>query len=78
MARVRGSRTFPVPPAELSGLIERDVESFVAASGVDSVSRTGDRIALANRLGLASIELVVRIDTAADAVLAFDAVDGLF
>ncbi|UWG48549.1 START/RHO_alpha_C/PITP/Bet_v1/CoxG/CalC (SRPBCC)ligand-binding domain superfamily protein [Halanaeroarchaeum sp. HSR-CO] len=78
MARVRESRTFAVPPAELSGLIERDLESFVGASGVDSVSMTGDRIALASRLGLASIELVVRIDREADAVLAFDAVDGMF
>lgn len=78
MTRVRGSRTFEVRPAELEEAIECDVESFVAAGGFDSVSMAGDRIELANRLGLATIELTVRIDREASALLALEAVEGIF
>lgn len=78
MTRVRGSRTFAERPGDVRDAILHDLEAFVGAGGFDNVAMEGERIDLARRLGFATIELSVRLDSEADALLAFEAVEGIF
>lgn len=78
MARVTASRTFASPPNTVRDEIRHDPGSFVDAGGFDSVEVLDDRMRMQRSLGFATLELIVRIDEQADAVLAFDAVDGIF
>lgn len=78
MTLVTADREFAAPPATVRRAIEERPEAFLAAGGFDHVSMGADRIEFARELGLATLELVVDIDHDADAVLAFDAVEGIF
>ncbi|MFB6132833.1 MAG: hypothetical protein ABEJ44_05445 [Halanaeroarchaeum sp.] len=78
MARVSASRRIEAPPPIVESVIRDDVAGFVAAGGFDEVRSEGDVLAMSRNLGLASLELEVRVDHDADVVLAFEAVDGLF
>lgn len=78
MTRVRGSRTFEKRPGDVRDAIEDDIEAFVGAGGFDTAAMEGERIDLARRLGFATIELSVNLDREADALLAFEAVEGIF
>lgn len=78
MARVTDSRTFSAPPAAIRSVIDRDLESFVGAGGFDSVAVSGETIEVGRDLGLATLELTVRVDREADEFLAYEAVDGIF
>ncbi|MFB6071056.1 MAG: SRPBCC family protein [Halanaeroarchaeum sp.] len=78
MERVSLEREYEADPAAVRRTIRRDPEAFVGAAGFDEVVFAGDRVTFARSLGLASIELTVELDHDADAVLAFDAVEGIF
>lgn len=78
MAQVTGTRTFSAPPAAIRSVIERDLDSFVGAGGFESVDVSGETIEVVRDLGLATLELTVRVDREADVFLAYEAVDGIF
>ena len=78
MAHVTATRTFSVPPAVVRSVIDRDLESFVGAGGFDSVAVSGELIEVVRDLGLATLELTVRVDRDTDVFLAYDAVEGIF
>ena len=78
MAHVTTTRTFSAPPAAVRSVIDRDLESFVGAGGFDSVNVSGKTIDVVRDLGLATLELTVRVDRDADVFLAYEAVDGIF
>lgn len=78
MALVSSSRVLDAPQSTVETVIRNDVVGFVEAGGFDEVHGEGDEIAMSRSLGLATLELTVRLDHDADAVLAFEAVDGLF
>jgi len=76
MARVTRTLELDAPPEEVRPLVA-DAEPFTAAGGFDGVTVDGDRMALRNRLGLATVELEVRLRED-DAALSYEQVDGLF
>jgi hypothetical protein len=78
MARVTDARTFSAPPDAIRSVIDRDLESFVGAGGFDSVIVSGETIDVVRDLGLATLQLTVRIDRDTDVFLAYEAVDGIF
>lgn len=78
MARVSGSRILDAPPSRVRSAIRDDLEGFVGAGGFDEVTRRDEEFELSRSLGLATLELTVRLDRDTDTVLAFDAVDGIF
>lgn len=78
MARVNASRVLDAPRSTVETMIRNDIVGFVEAGGFDEVRSEGDVLAMSRSLGLATLELEVRVDHEADAVLAFEAVDGLF
>lgn len=78
MTRVTAERHFDADAGTVRRAIRSDPESFAAAAGFDEVTVTTDRIEFERSLGVASLELVVELDHDADAVLAFDAVSGIF
>lgn len=78
MAYVTAARTFSAPPGAIRSVINRDIESFVGAGGFDSVAVSGASIEVVRDLGLATLELTVRVDRDADVFLAYDAMDGIF
>ncbi|MFB6093958.1 MAG: SRPBCC family protein [Halanaeroarchaeum sp.] len=78
MTTVSATRTLSAPPTAVrSAIVERPRE-FVAAAGFDEVRADGDTFSVARELGLATIELTVRLDRDAAAALAFEAVEGIF
>lgn len=76
MQTVTVSRRFDAPPDRVRPLVA-DAEPFMLAGGFDSVTVDGDVVELENRLGFATMELVVeRRDD--DAALSFDQREGMF
>ncbi|WP_280537418.1 SRPBCC family protein [Halopenitus sp. POP-27] len=68
MRSVTLTRSFDADPASIADAMT-DVEPFMAAAGFDEVSVDGDRIAVANRVGIATIELTLeRTDGLGDGV----------
>ena len=54
-----------------------DLRPFMEAAGFDEVRVDGERIEIANHVGLLSIELTLRV-VESDGVLAYEQVDGIF
>ena len=78
METVTYETTLEAPPEAVRAVIERDPARFTEAAGYDSVSKDGDTIRVARRMGLATIELTLRIEAVPDAVLALDQTEGIF
>ena len=78
MTRVTNSRQLDGSPSIVREVIVDDLAAFLAAGGYDSVEVDGDRIELANQIGFATLELTLQLDPDADAILAFEAVSGIF
>lgn len=55
-----------------------DVGEFMRAAGFDEVTVDGDVVTIANSVGLATIELVLKLVEAPDAVLAYEQREGIF
>lgn len=71
-------RDLSAPPDAVRRLLERDHCELVRAAGFDTVESHGETITFGRSLGFATFELTVRMDPDADAVVAFDAVEGIF
>jgi hypothetical protein len=78
METVTYETTLEAPPEAVRAIIERDLAGFTEAAGYDSVTIEGETIRVARRMGLATIELTLRIDEDSEAVLALDQTDGIF
>ncbi|MUV61129.1 SRPBCC family protein [Halobacterium sp. CBA1126] len=55
-----------------------DLEAFVMAAGFDEVTVDGDRITVANRVGVADIELELEVVEREGAALAYEQREGIF
>lgn len=77
MQSVTVTRTFDKPPESLRAAI-RDIEPFMRAAGFDTVTVEGSTIEVTNQVGVAKIELTLRIVDNSDAALTYEQVDGIF
>lgn len=77
MQTVSLSREFDNDAGDVRALVE-DVEGFTKAGGFDEVTVDGTRIELENGVGIATMELILEIDTEADVALAYRQVEGIF
>lgn len=77
MQSVTVTRTFGKPPTSLCAGI-RDVEPFMRAAGFDTVTVEGNTIEVANQVGIAEIELTLRIVDEPDTALTYEQIDGIF
>ena len=77
MQTVSVSRTLPAGPDAVRAALA-DVEAFMKAGGFSEASVDGDRIHLAQDLGLGRIELELDVVEASDAVLAYEQREGIF
>jgi carbon monoxide dehydrogenase subunit G len=77
MQTVTVTRTIDAPLAAVRDAIT-DVEPFMRAAGFDEVTVDGDDIHIANRVGIATIELDLERVDAPDAVLAYEQRAGIF
>lgn len=71
------SRRVAAPPERVREAI-RDVEAFMEGAGFTEVSVSGDEVHLENAVGLATVELDVRVVDRPDAALACELVEGFF
>jgi len=76
MERVTVERRIDAAPEAVRAAMD-DVAAFTEAGGFDSVTVDGDRIEIANSVGIATIELELAL-VDADAALAYRQVDGIF
>jgi len=76
MERVTRSLELDAPAEEVRPLVA-DAEPFTAAGGFDEVVVDGDRMHLENRLGLATVELDLRLRDDG-AALSYEQVEGMF
>lgn len=76
MALVTRTLELDADPEAVRPLVA-DAEPFTAAGGFEEVTVDGDRMRLRNRLGLATVELELRLRDD-DAALSYEQVDGLF
>ena len=78
MASVTVTRTIPTPIERVRGAMA-DVESFMLAAGFDEVDLDGDRLRIANTVGLLlRIELDLELVEREDAALAYEQREGIF
>jgi len=77
MQTVTVERTVDAPPEAVRDALSR-LEPFVAASGFDEVAVDGDTIAVANEVGVATIELTLELVEDPDADLAYVQTEGIF
>lgn len=77
MERTSVTRVVPADPEAVAAAI-RDVGPFMRAAGFDDVTVEGETVHLRNTVGFLPIELTLRLVDRADAVLAYEQVDGIF
>lgn len=77
MNAVTLSRTIDAPSATVRDAMA-DVEPFLRSSGFDAVDVDGERVRVANDVGLASVELTLELVGAPDADLAYEQREGMF
>lgn len=77
MNAITVSRTFDAPPETVREVMT-DLEPFMKAAGFDSVSVDGERIELANTVGIAAIELTLAVIDHPEADLAYEQREGIF
>lgn len=77
MQTVSVARTVDASPAVVRDAV-RDVGPFMRAAGFDGVTVEGDLIHLSNRVGLFAVQLTVEVVDDPEAVLAYEAREGLF
>lgn len=71
------SRTIDAPPKRVREEME-DLESFMLASGFTDATVDGDNLHLENQVGLATVELDLRVFEREGAALAYDQREGIF
>ncbi|MFB6308953.1 MAG: SRPBCC family protein [Haloarculaceae archaeon] len=76
MQRVSVSRTVDADPDEIRAAMD-DLAAFMRAAKFDEVRVEGDRLELANRVGLFEIELELAV-IETDAALAYEQREGIF
>jgi carbon monoxide dehydrogenase subunit G len=76
MQSVTVSRRVDAPPERVRAAME-DLEAFMLAAGFTDVSVDGDDMHLENQVGLATVELDLRL-VDSDADLAYEQADGFF
>jgi len=77
MQTISVSSTIAAPAESVRETI-LDIEPFVRAAGFDEVAVDGERIHVANSVGIADIELELEVVEASDAVLAYEQREGIF
>jgi hypothetical protein len=77
MKSITVSRTFDASPEPVREAMT-DLEPFMAAAGFDEVSVDGERIAVANSVGIATIELTLELTDHPEADLAYEQREGIF
>lgn len=77
METVTVSRTFDATPEQVRAQFE-DVEAFMRGAEFDAVEVDGDRIEIANGVGIATIELELRVLDDVESAFAYEQVDGIF
>lgn len=77
MESVSVERTFETSPETVRALVT-DVERFIQACGFDSVSVDGSTVHIENSVGLATIELDLKLVDDPNAVLAYEQEEGIF
>jgi len=77
MRTVTVSATVDAPAESVREAI-RDIEPFMRAAGFDEVAVDGERIRVANAVGIANIELELEVVETPDAVLAYEQREGIF
>lgn len=77
MQAVTVDRTIDAPPEAVRDALSR-VEPFVAASGFDETAVDGDTVEVANRVGVATIELTFELVDDPDADLSYVQTEGIF
>lgn len=77
MESVTLSRTLDVPPNAVRDAIH-DVGPFTKAAGFDDVTVDGTRIEVANQVGVATIELTLRLIDDPESTLAYEQQEGIF
>ncbi|MUW14714.1 SRPBCC family protein [Halorubrum sp. CBA1125] len=77
MNSVSVTRSIGAPPDDVRDAIG-DVEAFMRAAGFDQVTVEDRTVRVANRVGIATIELTLELVDAPDAVLAYEQREGIF
>ena len=77
MNSVTVSRDVAAPPDAVRARMN-DVGPFMRAAGFDEVATDGDRIAISNGVGIATVELELELLEEADAALSYRQRDGIF
>ncbi|MHB9288190.1 SRPBCC family protein [Halobacteriales archaeon Cl-PHB] len=77
MQSVSVSETFDAPADAVLAEME-DVRAFMLGAGFDGVTVDGDRVTIANHVGLLTIELDLLIVDDPDHDLVYEQVDGIF
>lgn len=77
MESVTRTRRIEADPETVAALVA-DVEPFMVAGGFTSVEVDGDTVEIANRIGLATLRLTLRLLDDEAAVLSFEQVEGPF
>jgi len=77
MQSVTVSRRVDADPDRVRELMD-DLEGFMLAAGFTDVTVAGDEMHLENQVGLATVELDLRVVERGDAALAYEQADGFF
>jgi len=77
MESVTLTRTFDASPDAVTEQFD-DLETFMLAAGFDDVAVDGDRLHIENGVGIATIELTLRVVDDPDCELAYEQVEGIF
>jgi hypothetical protein len=77
MESVTVTRTFDAAPATIQSAMER-IGPFMRAAGFDEVAVDGDTVRVANRVGIARIELTLDLIEDAETDLAYEQREGIF
>lgn len=77
MQTVTVTRTLQAPPDEIREAMQ-DLEAFTRAAGFDNVTVDGQTIQVANRVGIAEIELELAVIDDPESALAYEQREGIF
>jgi hypothetical protein len=78
METISRSRQYPVSAARLEAAMLADVPDFLRVAGYDDVTVTDEGVVVERRLGMARLEMTLRIEDDAPETLAVTQVDGHF
>jgi hypothetical protein len=78
METISRSRQYPVSAARLEAAMLADVPAFLRVAGYDDVTVTDEGVVVERRLGMARLEMTLRIEDGAPETLAVTQADGHF